>query len=107
MMRIPIELIVLAALLLSQTQAPVKTIEDGVLDRIELYARVLEHPDRLTVDVRPFDIAGVDLGTGGAAGKDTRQQEAQTIMNEGPRVLGEHSSRLWRSSPFKAAAGIG
>ena len=103
MMRAPVEVMVLAAFALLQGQAPVKTIEDGVLDRIELYVRALEHPERLTVEIRPFDIAGVDLGTGGAEGKDTRQQEAKTMQNDGPRLLAEHIVQGLKGSPFKAA----
>ena len=30
-----------------------------------------------------------DLGIGGSDGKDTRQQEAETMQSEGPRVLAE------------------
>lgn len=104
MMRVPIELTVLAAAGLLLGQAPVKKIEDGVLDRIELYVRALEHPERLSVDVRPFDIAGVDLGTGGADGKDARQQEAKTMQNEGPRLLADHVLVGLKGSPFKAVA---
>jgi hypothetical protein len=99
-----IELTVLAAVALLQAQSPVKTIEDGVLDRIELYVATLERPERLTVDIRPFDSSGVDLGTGGSGGKDTRQQEAKTMMSDGPRLLADHILVGLKGSPFKASA---
>lgn len=84
-------------------QAPVKTIEDGALDRIELFVAALERPNELTVVVKPFDASKADLGTGGKDGKETRQREAQTMQNEGPRVLGEKLVATLAASPFKAA----
>jgi hypothetical protein len=70
-------------------QAPVKTIEDGVLDKIELFVASPGGKD-LVVVMKPFDTSKADLGTGGKDGKDARQQEAKTMQNEGPRVLAEH-----------------
>jgi hypothetical protein len=70
-------------------QAAVKTIEDGALDKIELFVASLEQPGDLTVAIRPFDASGAELGTGGKDGKESRQQEAKTMQNEGPRVLAE------------------
>ncbi|HEY7497847.1 MAG TPA: DUF4410 domain-containing protein [Vicinamibacterales bacterium] len=83
-------------------QAPIKTIEDGALDRIELFVRALEHPERLTLDVVPFDVAGVDLGTGSKDGKDARQQEAKTIQNDGPRLLAESVVSALQGAPFRS-----
>jgi hypothetical protein len=71
-------------------QAPVKTIEDGVLDKIQLFAASPGPKDSLSVVIRPFDTSAADLGTGGKDGKDARQQEAKTMQNDGPRVLVEH-----------------
>jgi hypothetical protein len=68
-------------------QSPVRTIEDGALDKIELFVAKLERPT-LAVIV-PFDATGAELGTGAKDGKESRQQEAQTMQNEGPRVLSE------------------
>ena len=70
-------------------QAPIKTIEDGVLDKIELFVASPGGKD-LVVVMKPFDTSKADLGTGGKDGKDARQQEAKTMQNEGPRVLAEH-----------------
>ena len=84
-------------------QAPVKTIEDGALDKIQLFVPALEQGANLTVVIKPFDASTVDLGTGGKDGKDERQQEAKTMQNEGPRVLGElFVSTLEKSGPFKS-----
>ena len=84
-------------------QAPVKTIEDGALDRIELFVASLDAPANITVAIRPFDASAADLGTGDKSGKETRQQEAQTMKNEGPRVLAERfSATLEKSGPFKS-----
>jgi hypothetical protein len=70
-------------------QAPVKTIEEGALDKIQLFVAALETPASLTVVMKPFDASGADLGTGAKGGKEARQQEAATMQNEGPRVLAE------------------
>ena len=84
-------------------QTPVKTIEDGALDKIELFVASLESPANLTVVIRPFDASAADLGTGGKGGKETRQQEAQTMKSEGPRVLAERFvATLEQGGPFKA-----
>jgi uncharacterized protein DUF4410 len=84
-------------------QAPVKTIEDGALDRIELFVASLEPPASLAIAIKPFDASAADLGTGAKDGKEARQQEAQTMKNEGPRVLAERfSATLEKSGPFKS-----
>jgi len=83
-------------------QGPIKTIEDGVLDRVELFISSLEAATTREVVIKPFDASAADLGTGGKEGKDTRQQEAQTMQNEGPRVLAERFvASLKSSGPFK------
>jgi Domain of unknown function (DUF4410) len=88
-------------------QAPIKTIEDGALDNIELFVAALEQAPSLTVVIKPFDASAADLGTGGKTGKDTRQQEARTMQNEGPRVLGERFvSTLEKGGPFKSVRGL-
>jgi hypothetical protein len=73
----------------TSAQQPVKTIEDGVLDRIELLAATIEQPRDLTVVVKPFDASLADLGTGSKDGKRERQEEARTMQEEGPRVLAQ------------------
>ena len=93
------------ALLISQAtaaQTPLKTIEDGALDRIELFVASLDDPTTRTVIIKLFDASAADLGTGGKAGKDARQQEARTMQNEGPRVLAERFvAALEKSGPFR------
>jgi hypothetical protein len=83
-------------------QRPVKTVEDGALDRIQLFVPSLDAAGGLTVVIRPFDASAADLGTGGKEGKEARQQEALTIQNEGPRVLSERFvATLAKGGPFK------
>jgi hypothetical protein len=86
----------------SAAQSPVKTIQDGALDRIELFVASIEDPARRMVVIKTFDASTADLGTGGKEGKETRQQEARTMQNDGPRVLAEtFASTLGKSGPFK------
>jgi Domain of unknown function (DUF4410) len=89
------------------TQVPFKTIEDGALDRIELFAPAIEQAQNLTVVIQPFDAGTADLGTGGKDGKEARQAESKTMQNEGPRVLGERFvATLEKSGPFKAVRAL-
>ena len=86
-----------------RAQTPLKTIEDGALDNIQLFVAALEQAPNLLVVIKPFDASAADLGTGGKSGKDARQQEAKTMQNEGPRVLGERFvATLEKGGPFKA-----
>ena len=83
-------------------QQPVKTIEDGVLDRIELFVATIEGAAERPVLVKAFDASAADLGTGGKDGKEVRRQEAQTMKNEGPRVLAERFvASLEKGGPFR------
>jgi hypothetical protein len=83
-------------------QAPVKSIEDGALDHIQLFVAALDQGPSLTVVIKPFDASAADLGTGSKDGKDVRQEEAKTMQNEGPRVLAERFvATLENSGPFK------
>jgi hypothetical protein len=50
-------------------QTPIKTIDDGALDRIELFVASLEGPMNLTVLIKAFDASAADLGTGNKSGK--------------------------------------
>ena len=95
--------LVVSAPLALLAQPPTKTIEDGVLDRIELFDAPTS-ADALTVVVRPFDAAGADLGTGGGDGKPVRQEEARTIQAEGPRMLADTLiAAVQESRVFKGA----
>jgi hypothetical protein len=90
-----------------RAQTAVKTIEDGVLDRIELFARTLESPTTSTVVIKPFDASIADLGTGNQEGKQERQEEAQLMTREGPRVLTERFvAALTASGPFKTVRAL-
>src|SRR5688572_25530746 len=81
-------------------QTPVKSIEDGALDHIQLFVAALEEGPSLTVVIKPFDGTVADLGTGSKDGKDVRQEEAKTMQNEGPRVLSERFvATLEKSGP--------
>lgn len=97
-------LVVIGAGLLSlaAAQTPVRVIEEGALDRIELFVQAIEAPPSTVVVMKPFDASLADLGTGGKDGKQTRQEEAKTMQSEGPRVLAERfASALTASGPFK------
>lgn len=84
-------------------QAPLRTIEDGALDGIQLFVAALEQAPNRTVVIKPFDASTSDLGTGGKDGKDARQQEAKTIQTEGPRLLADlFVSTQEKSGPFKS-----
>jgi hypothetical protein len=88
-------------------QKPVKTIEDGVLDNIQLFVAALDQAPNLVVVIKPFDASAADLGTGGQTGKEARQQEARTMQNEGPRVLGERFvATLEKSGSFKSVRAL-
>ena len=87
---------------LLSAQTPVKSIEDGALDHIQLFVAALEQGPSLAVVIKPFDASVADLGTGSKDGKDVRQEEAKTMQNEGPRVLAERFvATLEKSGPFK------
>jgi hypothetical protein len=101
----------LLMLLLGQTvgtQVPFKVIEDGALDRIELFVPTIERAQDLTVVIKPFDASAADLGTGNKEGKEARQAESKTMQNEGPRVLSDRFvSTFEKGSPFKSARALG
>jgi hypothetical protein len=59
------------------------------------------------VVIKPFDTSVTDLGTGNKEGKEVRQQEAQTMTREGPRVLSARFvETLTASGPFKDVRAI-
>jgi hypothetical protein len=102
MTRVLVACLALALAPVVAAQSPVKTIEDGALDRIELFVRALDDPKATVVVIKPFDASIADLGTGNKEGKDVRQQEAQTMTREGPRVLADRFvATLQASGPFK------
>jgi Domain of unknown function (DUF4410) len=85
-------------------QKPVKSIEDGVLDRIDLFVAALDAPSQLTVGLRLFDASTASLGTGDKEGKDARQQEAQTMQREGPRALATAFATEAGKGPFRSVS---
>lgn len=88
--------------LAAAAQQPVRVVEGGALDRIELFVQALEGPSSTTVVIKPFDASLADLGTGGKDGKQARQEEARTMQGEGPRVLAERFvATLKASGPYK------
>ena len=89
-------------------QSPVKTVNGGTLDHIELFVASLPTPADTTVAIKPFDTAKAELGTGAKEGKETRQQEAQTIQKDGPALLGNAvAATLKKSGGFKGVSYVG
>jgi hypothetical protein len=68
---------------------PIRTVRDGVLDEIVLYAAKPPADPATSVLIRKFAAGEADLGTGSETGKQARQDEAKTMTSEGPRVLAE------------------
>jgi hypothetical protein len=69
---------------------PVKKIEEGLLDAIELYVATLPAPAERIVVVKPFTTEKAELGTGAKEGDDNKAQgQAQRLQTEGPKVLAE------------------
>ena len=68
---------------------PVKKIDEGLLDSIELYVATLPAPGDQTVLVRPFTSDKAELGTGNKDGDKDEQSEAQKMQTEGPNLLAE------------------
>ena len=64
---------------------PVRTVEDGLLDEIALYAEAL--PPATVVVIRAFDASKAELGTGAEGGKESRVEAAKTIQASGPKLL--------------------
>jgi uncharacterized protein DUF4410 len=83
-----------------QTGSPVKTIEDGVLDEIALYAQQPGTTAATPVVIR-FTATDSDLGTGGEGGKDKRREEAKTIQEQGPKMLADaFAAKLKELGPY-------
>ena len=82
-------------------QKPMRVVEGGVLDLIELFAKDLGTPAPTVAAIVAFDASEADLGTGGKDGKQSRQEEAQTMQSDGPRVLAERfASALKEAGAF-------
>jgi hypothetical protein len=83
-----ISLAVLALVVLVDDK-PVKKIDEGLLDKIELYVATLPTPGEQTVIVRPFTSEKAELGTGNKEGDKDEQDEARKMQTEGPKYLAE------------------
>jgi hypothetical protein len=90
--------------LVAQTDKPVRTIEDGVLDEIQLFVEKLPEPHK-RVAIRPFETEGANLGTGGKDGDPDEQEEARLMQKEAPGLLVEALTQELRARHTFEAAG--
>jgi hypothetical protein len=72
----------------SPTDKPVRVIEDGILDEIQLFVDKLPEPYK-RVSIQPFETGAADLGTGGKDGDPDEQEEARLMQREAPGLLVE------------------
>jgi hypothetical protein len=75
-----------ASILVAAQDQPLKTIREGVLDRIELF---VDRPPRAAdsvVTIKPFSTEGASLGTGTTGSADD-QKAAKTMLTEAPKEL--------------------
>jgi hypothetical protein len=78
----------------AQGGKPVKTVESGVLDKIELF--VDKAPAATAVVMRPFSATDADITEG------EKKEETKTIQAEGPHMLAEQFvAKLRELGPFK------
>ncbi len=90
----------------TMSDKPVKKIEDGLLDSIELYVPTLPTPGDRTVIVRSFSSDKAELGTGSKKDDDTKAQgQAQQLQTEGPKALADALiAALKEEGGFKGAS---
>jgi len=82
----------------SQAQTPIKTIEDGALDSIKLYAE--KPPTTTKVVIRPFDTTVGDLTEGEKDSEETKQ-----MLKEGPKLITESFvTNMKKLGPFTDAS---
>jgi hypothetical protein len=67
-------------------EQPLKTIREGVLDRIELFVDRPPPAADSIVAIKPFTTEGASLGTG-ATGTADEQKAAKTMLVEAPKEL--------------------
>ena len=82
--------------LAAQSDKPIRVIEDGVLDEIQLFVDKLPEP-RKRVAIRPFETEGAKLGTGASDGDPEEQEEAKLMQKEAPALLVEALTQELRS----------
>jgi hypothetical protein len=90
-----------SATIAAGSDKPVKKIEEGLLDEIELYVATLPSPADLTVIVQPFTSDKAELGTGnkqvatmGAAGGDSIKK-----MTGDCKSIGEDIAKFLSARP--------
>jgi hypothetical protein len=88
---------------------PVKKVEGGVLDSIELYVPTVPTPADRTVIVKLFTSEKAELGTGSKENDDTKAQgQAQQLQTEGPKALADALvARLQEEGGYKGGAVAG
>jgi hypothetical protein len=69
-------------------EQPLKSIREGVLDRIELFVDRPPRPAEVIVAIRPFTTDTANLGTG-VSGSKEEQQAVQTLKIDAPKQLEE------------------
>lgn len=86
--------------LTASAAVPVRTVEDGLLDEIRVFAQA--PPPAPVVVIRAFDASKADLGTGAEGGKEARVEAAKTIQASGPKILSSSfATRLAALGTFK------
>jgi hypothetical protein len=83
----PRRLLLAVAAALSLAAAPVgaRTIEDGVLDLIELHVETI--PAGVPVVLRPFDASEAELGSGDDADKPKRMEIVDEMQRRAPGIM--------------------
>lgn len=86
--RLMLALVAIAAALAVEgaQEKPLRVVNDGVLDRIELFVVQPPSATDAVVVIRPFTTDTADLGTG-AKGNKNQQAEAATMQVDGPKEL--------------------
>jgi hypothetical protein len=80
--------------LVAQDRAPVRTIKDGVLDEIRLFAD--RPPQTVRVAIRPFSATAADLTEG-----ETDKDETKRMQADGPKLLADQFvAELKERGPF-------
>ena len=77
-------------------EKPVRVIEDGILDEIQLFVEKIPEPHKRVL-IQPFTSDGAKLGTGAAGGDQEEQDESRLMQKEGPALLVEALSQELRA----------
>jgi hypothetical protein len=78
----------------AQEGSPLRTIKDGVLDEIKLYAE--KPPSPVAVVIKPFSATDADLVKG------EKKEETKTMQADGPRMLADRFvSKLKEIGPYR------